>query len=502
MVTSVNRWKVMMKNRLIGGIVLAIGLCWLVVACGSGNDDLADLRERGYAFSVEEFHRAAERGEVEAVAAFLRAGMAVDVRSGDGHTALELAAGAGRAGVVDLLARTGARIEPEEDGARSAAMMAAASGSAETLEVLRGHGADLRRRDGEGWHALLVAASEGHGEAVDVLVPHVAGEDLDDALLMAALHGDVKTTDTLLRGGASVLARDAQGRTALMLAARYGQVDTVRLLLENGANRFSVDPGSDLTAAQMTQVALQQAEEEENAELGESLKEIVALLNSAPRADEVAGNIKDPRELVAIDAEFVPGPIADRYISDRVVRYGQRLHDATVTTERSGFAGISEALQFSEYRERPLPLRIESVAGDHAVVRKLFGSHGLVTVEVGDRLPGTDLVVRALHQRIDQTQIEGGEPSDVSVVEVAVSGSPPGVMIELEVGKPARRGPPYAVVRVGSDLYKARPGDVFLTSRDGDTQFRVVDIRPTQLLLENALTGGTYTLQRTGRNNN
>ena len=58
---------------------------------------------------------------------------------------------------------------------------------------------------------------------------------------LAAETGDVATVRRLLRAGAKVDARNAEGRTALQAAAFGGQVETLRLLLEKGADLNAKD---------------------------------------------------------------------------------------------------------------------------------------------------------------------------------------------------------------------------------------------------------------------
>jgi len=66
-------------------------------------------------------------------------------------------------------------------------------------------------------------------------------------LVLAAETGDLATVRRLLRAGAKVDIRNAEGRTALQAAALGGQAETLRLLLEKGADLNAKDR-SDQTA--------------------------------------------------------------------------------------------------------------------------------------------------------------------------------------------------------------------------------------------------------------
>ena len=61
-------------------------------------------------------------------------------------------------------------------------------------------------------------------------------KDAGAALMHAAAAGDAAAVEALLRGGAKVEARRADGMTALMVASFFGHADVAALLLEHGAD--------------------------------------------------------------------------------------------------------------------------------------------------------------------------------------------------------------------------------------------------------------------------
>lgn len=65
-------------------------------------------------------------------------------------------------------------------------------------------------------------------------------------LHMAASNGNIELVDILIRGGATVDARDALGNTPLLMGAMNGHLDVVRSLLATGADPNS--SGGEYTA--------------------------------------------------------------------------------------------------------------------------------------------------------------------------------------------------------------------------------------------------------------
>ncbi|WP_265923146.1 ankyrin repeat domain-containing protein [Cupriavidus nantongensis] len=67
-------------------------------------------------------------------------------------------------------------------------------------------------------------------------VPAAAGATPEQQLREAAARGDAAQVSALLARGASIDARDAQGRTALLLATHHNRVEAARVLIDAGAD--------------------------------------------------------------------------------------------------------------------------------------------------------------------------------------------------------------------------------------------------------------------------
>jgi ankyrin repeat protein len=102
------------------------------------------------------------------------------------------------------------------------------------VELLVDKGADFNARSDRGGTPLYGAAAGGHEELVDWLIGK--GADLDAALFCAVWPGDLDAAKLLVDKGASVNARDDQGRTPLHQAASYGHKEVAELLIDRGAD--------------------------------------------------------------------------------------------------------------------------------------------------------------------------------------------------------------------------------------------------------------------------
>ncbi len=187
---------------------------------------LKELQKSHIPYTLEEFTKRAEGGDLSAVGLFLDAGMDPDqLFPGEGcpcggcYTPLMAAAGEGRAEVVDLL-----------------------------LE----HRADPNVENEIGQTALLAAVYEGHTDSVRSLVLHGASLEAKNhngrsPLTLAAWRGRLDTTLFLISKGAEVNAQDNNGATPLMLAAGGGYTEIVEALLVNGADVNASERVDDAT---------------------------------------------------------------------------------------------------------------------------------------------------------------------------------------------------------------------------------------------------------------
>ena len=473
---------------------------WVAVVGGGCAKDKRDtamekLARGGFAFSVDGFHRAAREDNAAMAEHFLAAGMAVDVKDNAGYTPLGAACETNAADVVAVLLKAGAGVSVAQPGGRTPLMLAAAGGSGGLVRLLLEHGADPKQLDPKGWHPLGIAVWNGRKEAAEVLVAQASGAELDESLMLAALRGDVALTDLLLRRGASVMARDGEGRTALMLAARDGHGEVVRILLDNGANRFTLHPGTRRTAAQFAAAAAEAAAARGDAGLSGRCQALAADLGAPPRPDEQTGAYADPRPVVVVADGETDDAVAAA-VAAGSVRLAEPLAGASIPATATGLDGVAATLRLDEYRERPMPVLLDSVAADGktARFRRLFGAQDTVEAAVGAAVPGTSWKVVEARRKIGEAK-DDGSPQDLSTVRLEAEAG--GGSRRLAAGGEATADEPVVVlgVRGGRQPLVARRGDTFRLAGDPAT-YRIADIGPDQVVVEDASDHRTVTLRR------
>ncbi len=490
----------------------------LLTGCGDEeNSKIEDLSGKGYAFSVADFQRAAAVGDVDALEWFLSAGMDPNVQGTNGDTALLAAIRAGSGEATSFLLDHGAdaRTVKGAEG-RNGLMIASHDGSEEVVQVLLSKGVyDPVERDRNGYHALALAISNGHSDVVDLLAARANRDMLDDGLLMAAVLGDVNAADLLLSRGASVLARDANGRTPLMHAAKRGNVEMVRLLMDNGSNRYAVDGETGATAGQMADELLDQSRgENAPAPRIEDQQTVVAMLNGEPGVieTEVAGTLVDERELVTVNSDGSL-PLAETPELRDQVRVGERLNGAVIELGATGVIAAEPSdgdelaavvpleklraeLTMREYRTKPLPVIVERVDASNSVeVRLLYGKNQRVQVSEGERVANLPLEVVSVQRVMRHSKETDGELADVS--KVRLRNIQTGRVYELTTGLEATAGAPYAVLeRPTGALFKAEAGDTFGVAADEGQRFHVIDVRADSVIIEDVETREVIVLQR------
>ncbi|MCB1065242.1 MAG: ankyrin repeat domain-containing protein [Verrucomicrobiae bacterium] len=535
------------------GIVLTLGL----VGCSDPQETAVEsLKEMRYGFSVDDYLLAAEAGDFAAIRLFQEAGMEPDSVDAAGNTALMRAAAGGRLELVEKFLDAGADPRAKNAAGRTPLMFSAEGGREDVLRALLERGADLTETDQEGWTALKLAAFNGRADVVELLAGKVGQETLDQVLLVASFKGDTAVIDQLLNHGAYINTRSPEDLTPLMIAAQAGHEDAVKLLLQSQANPYALDDSehtaADLALAaghvELSDMLLDPTSVLEVAESGADADSL--LVEGNPLISEMAisdalhafngGESPAPEEgedAVSaaagsdISEQSMPiqkpggkprmASINGRVIGNETeVPVEMALTDTLsigssgepVTTSRDGVVvaptskDAVQSLQMKSYREEPLPVMlkgVESGKGEAATAQvRVLSSHDAtpVTVKEGEIIPGTDLKIASMDSKFISSKMGKGALVDVSSIMVEDTKSGAKHLLVKDV--PGRSTETYATLNLpGSPFdYVVKNGDVFraVTAEDGEQDYEVLDVRPTQVVIRNVGTEEVVTVNRDG----
>lgn len=479
----------------------------------------ADLGEAGYQMTTEDWFRAARENDVPALKNFVGTGFDFKSLNAEGDFALHAAAAAGAEKSADYLLSKGLSVDLPGALARTPLMVAVLADQTEMVRWLLRQGANPRLKDAEGFKPLMLAVREGKAGSVGELAAYTR-EDLDHALLLAALVGRTDVIETLTNFGASVYSRMEDGRTPLMIAAENGNTESVRLLLDIGSSRFTTGPEGK-TAAELAQDA--------------GHDEIAAMILKEPSAEDLA--LETPEDVAREMDSFVDSALAKSAATSEAGEggghtAGSASAPSSQQTGQSGsrgpalpLAGASlsaavppsrssgnrpaqvdshgEVETFSmppivmrHYREKEIPVSVLSVRGDTATLRMAGPSQKQVQVKPGQIIPGSNLQVIRVQRRMEDSKVSLEIPTEVSVVEVEDTVS--GTRREWIAGFPSSAFDPVALVEDAAtgQRYVASPGQEF-QGADGEV-YLVTDVRPNQMVIKEVATGAVQTIPLRG----
>ncbi len=432
-----------------------------------------------------DWFRASCGNDITALKKFLAGGFSADIRDAAGDSALHAAAGAGAQSSADFLLSRGLAIDLLGAAGRTPLMAAVIGDQTAMVRWLLRQGANPKLKDNDGFKPLMLAVREGKFGPVAELAASNR-EDLDPALLLAALVGRADVIDALTNFGASVHARMEDGRTPLMIAAENGQMESVKLLLDIGASRYATHPDGR-TAADIATAA--------------GHAEIAAMISRDPLPGDLA--LESPAEIAQAMDEFVdtaaakgganlPGRVASISIEGETLSGPVAAPDPAV----SDATFPMPPLVMRHYREKDVPIRVMTVQGETATVRIDGASRREVRLRAGDSIPGSNLVVVRVKRQMEDSKVSLGKSSEISVVEVRDTGS--GNTRQWMAGIPANSHDPVALVEDAATgkRYVASSGQRF-TGADG-AAYLVSEIRPNQLVIKHLASGAVRTIPLRG----
>jgi ankyrin repeat protein len=459
----------------------SILLAAFLFGCGQSKEQaVQELEKLNVKFTPDDFVQSAEKGDLKAIQLFLSAGIDCNSQSANGSTALMAAAKNGRIDVVNKLLDQKANIDAQGKQGVTALMLAAENNQVEIVKLLLKKNADPNLEDQTGWSALMKAVYQGNTGCVEALAAR-SRQEVNRGLLVAALTGHQEIVKILLDNGAEVDSRAEDGRTPLMLAAGKGDNDLVAFLLKAGA-----DPTlTDKAGASAGSLAIAKGH-----------KEIADRLQQAP-APPGAG--ASPQNGVASASAVAPsGSMSDK---DLLLQPGgeksaapdsRGTASASKSTNAAGNSGQTKLASVVEIRQEFLPVMLTEVNGKKAKIRPVEGEE--YSVAVGDQLKGLDYKVTGVEVR--NTEDKDGNPVDDSIVTLRNTKS--GQNLALIKGVPAQEHAAYAVLAFpnSDETLKVEVEQTFSIPSDPDHSYKVLDIRPTQVIIRRIEDNRVTTLEK------
>ena len=206
-----------------------------------------------------DIHKAAKRGDVEAVRKFIAEGQDVNAINKKGKPVLWMAVRGGNVEVVRLLLDAGANPSLQDPLVGTSLHLAAASGRIDITKLLLDHGANINElSDRLNEPPIFQAVRRRHADEVTLLLergadPNHVWATGDTILHMAVGMGNKEIVKILLNAGMDVNASDNDGRTPLYAAASgfmleefgFEHSDVITMLVTHGADLYHRDKNGD-----------------------------------------------------------------------------------------------------------------------------------------------------------------------------------------------------------------------------------------------------------------
>jgi ankyrin repeat protein len=447
--------------------------------CGRSKEEaLKQLAAMNLQFSADDFVRSAAEGDEKALALFYDAGIDVNALNTAGKTALMVACERGKIGLVkQLLERKANPNLAGHDGA-TALILAAQNEQPEIIKLLLDNRAVPDAEDNNGWTALSTASYRGNARSALILANR-SRTDVSRSLLFAVLSEHKDVVKILLDSGAEVDTRASDGRTPLILAASKGNKEIVNMLLQAGADPTLTDQKGATAESTAAAKGFQEIAELLHGRGPTKPAGSPAIVSGSPSASASVS----PSSNAISDADILkqPNPSASGSPSPGV--------------DRAPATGLAAKISLLEVQEAFLPVTLEEVHGKKAMLR---GSDGAsYSLGVGDQLKGLDYRVMDIQSR--EVNDKDGNAVDASVVKLRHIRT--GQTISLIKGIPAREHGAYAVLSVvgnGTTMRVELDRDFTLPDDPGHT-YRVLDIRPTQVVVRRLDDNEVWTLDKNAR---
>ncbi len=401
---------------------------------------------------------------------------------------LQIASLQGKTEVMDTLLAQGADVFSRSKDNKTPLMYAAANGHAEATRVLLHNGANRLALDSEERVAADYAAEGNHQEVIEVLAdPSITGvaRTKEPAALAAAEKVAAASTPGAASGRVPFSAEDEIAATAAPMAAEETGPAAADLAAPSASQRIAGEGSrptdvTDATAAPTERLTVARLTASVNTP-GTSPAEPTG----EPGADLRATVSRPVLDEAPAPYEEAPPPRLQG------ARLGGDLADGRTETVR-------EHVRMKEFRESQLPIVLEDVPsrGQGARIRVLNESRTASRViPAGGEIGETGLELVKAERRFVPSKTAEGHLLDVSQAVVRDRATGQRHLVVKNVA--AHSSEATALISAGDgDTYEVREGDEFSVGETDPVPYRVIDVRPTQVIVENLDTRETATLAR------
>lgn len=192
----------------------------------------------------QQIFNAVSSDPAESLRLLLEKGVSVNVRNKWDDTPLMAAAESGNLENVKLLIEAGADVNSRNNYGATALSLAAMGNHEAVVRQLVESGAKINTVDNDGLSPLVSSVRNGLGDIALFLIQSGADANIDSrypyrpALTEAAMNGDEKLTEALLKVGADVNKADFDGKTALQFALGRNEREKAAKLLYSAGGRL------------------------------------------------------------------------------------------------------------------------------------------------------------------------------------------------------------------------------------------------------------------------
>ncbi|MEM8953782.1 MAG: ankyrin repeat domain-containing protein [Verrucomicrobiota bacterium] len=455
--------------------------------------------------------------------------------------ALLVSAFEGSPEVMDVLLNHGAYVNARSPNNQTALMIAAMNGHEDGVRLLLHNGANRYALDSEEQTAANVAERNGHYAIAELLnlppsmqdemflprgddlggveqgLMELASEELtaseglgddseQDRVISARTGiGPIVVPEVLSEG--AVAGADGPPSAAVEQASPGGMhakatLERALVALEGehekeGMVADAVLPGSSNVRAVAEHAAGPVRGRSVVAKAGvESTRVSSGLASEVPRSGSRSTGIstRQPERVDGLKLVSVPAsPISATSVGGSPAIEGALVGAADESSDRP----TEKPFRMTDYREQHLPVMLKSVEGERAEVRVLYRQETPVAVRAGEMIADTGLEVLKFEKKFANSKQGAGQLVDVSQMVVIDHDS--GEKHLLVKDLPAKSSETYAVMSLdgSGQSYDVRIHDEFTTqTSDGEERFRVIDVRPTQVVIQNLSTEELYTIPR------